>query len=80
MRDNFAEDEKEQWKIDDKKRKREMRHNFKKKKKNIQKKRIAKEKKAKRDNLDDIEKGQLRKYQKERKFCVIILMMKKRSI
>ena len=57
-----------------------MRHNFKKKKKNIQKKRIAKEKKAKRDNLDDIEKGQLRKYQKERKFCVIILMMKKRSI
>ena len=38
-----------------------------KKKKNIQKKRLTKEKKAKPDNLDDSQKEQLGKFEKEGK-------------
>ena len=52
-----------------------------KKKKNIKKKEDNKRKKAKRDNLDDIEKEQLRKYEKEvKKVLRHSLGDKKRSI
>ena len=57
-----------------------MRVNYDEEKKEYIKREDSKRKKEKHDNLNEVERKQLRKYEKEaKKLYVIILMMKKRN-